>query len=260
MSSLTSDVGFTGRKSGPEQTRKLPEFTIGSILMLLSIRVEAEFAEELTEDHGTTFLRLDGRTEVGFFTTCYDKAKPNSLANEFRTCLRPRSVLQPIHISPITRKPKPQIRTQQSPPWFSAFCYLFSISAWVADNVIVSSLHGSFNNLPHVTISPFMTWKQTVNSFQSFAETTQSSFWLVWHLNWPKRDNRAGCPGFDRNAHQYRENHSKSEEQAFGLKPIVILPSDVGFTGRKPGPEQTRKLPEFTINYFISFRISGSKG
>ena len=37
--------------------------------MPLSIRVEAEFAEERTEDHGTTFLSLDDRTEVGFLTT-----------------------------------------------------------------------------------------------------------------------------------------------------------------------------------------------
>ena len=40
--------------------------------MMLSIRVEAEFAEERTEDQGTTFLSLDGRTEVGFLTTYYD--------------------------------------------------------------------------------------------------------------------------------------------------------------------------------------------
>ena len=62
--------GFAGRKSGPEQTHRLPEFTLiityiyiyillttesfGCILMLLSIRVEAEFAEERTEYHGTT--------------------------------------------------------------------------------------------------------------------------------------------------------------------------------------------------------------
>ena len=68
MSSLSSDVGFTGRKSGPEQTRILPKFTsivtyiyillttenICRVLMLLSICVETELAEERTEDHGTT--------------------------------------------------------------------------------------------------------------------------------------------------------------------------------------------------------------
>ena len=82
---MSSDVGCAGRKSGPEQTRILPGFSliityiyillttesVGHILMLLSIRVEAEFAEERTEDHGTTFLSLDGRTEVGFHTIYY---------------------------------------------------------------------------------------------------------------------------------------------------------------------------------------------
>ena len=60
--------GFTCRKSGPEQTRILPGFTliityiyillttesICRVLMLLSIRVETELADERTEDHGTT--------------------------------------------------------------------------------------------------------------------------------------------------------------------------------------------------------------
>ena len=45
---------------------------IGRVLMVHSIYVEAEFAEERTEDHGTTFLSLDGRTEVGFLTTYCD--------------------------------------------------------------------------------------------------------------------------------------------------------------------------------------------
>ena len=40
--------------------------------MLPNICVEAEFAEERTEDHGTTLLSLDGRTEVGFLTTYCD--------------------------------------------------------------------------------------------------------------------------------------------------------------------------------------------
>ena len=61
---------------------------------------------------------------------------------------------------------------QQSPPWFVAFFYLLSISSWLAD---YGFLHGNSNNLPLVTISPFMTWKQSVNSFQFFAETTPSS-------------------------------------------------------------------------------------
>ena len=56
-------------------------------------------------------------------------------------------------------KPKPQIRAQQSPSWFSAFCYFLSIFEWLADYGITSSLHGSFINLPWVTISPFITWK-----------------------------------------------------------------------------------------------------
>ena len=77
--------GFTGRKWGPEQTRRLPEFTliityiyiyiyiyllttddIGRVLMLLSIRVEAEFAEERTEDHDTTFSQLRWSDRGGF--------------------------------------------------------------------------------------------------------------------------------------------------------------------------------------------------
>ena len=77
---------FKGRKSGPEQTRRLPEFTliityiyiyillttksIGHVLMLLSIRVEAEFAEERTEDHGTTSSHLR-RSDRGGFTLRY---------------------------------------------------------------------------------------------------------------------------------------------------------------------------------------------
>ena len=80
---------------------------------------------------------------------------------------------------------------QQSPPWFIAFFYHLSISIWLADYGILSSLHGNFNNLPHVTISPFMNWKQTVNSFQFFAETTpssvlqlSSSLTLNEHLEW----------------------------------------------------------------------------
>ena len=63
-------MGFKGRTSGPEQTRILPEFTliisyiyiyillttesIYRVLMLLSIRVEMELAEERTVDHSTT--------------------------------------------------------------------------------------------------------------------------------------------------------------------------------------------------------------
>ena len=72
--------GFTGRKSGPEQTRILPGFTliityiyillttesICRVLMLLSIRVETEFAEERTEDHGTTSF-LPRRSDRGGF-------------------------------------------------------------------------------------------------------------------------------------------------------------------------------------------------
>ena len=79
MSSLSSDVGCAGRKSGLEQTRILLESTliityiyillttdnIGRVLMLLSIHVETELAEERTEDHGTTSSSLDDRTEVG---------------------------------------------------------------------------------------------------------------------------------------------------------------------------------------------------
>ena len=64
---------------------------------------------------------------------------------------------------------------QQSPHWFIAFFYLLSISSRLTDNGILSSLDGSSNNLPHITISPFMTWKQTVNNIQIFAETTPSS-------------------------------------------------------------------------------------
>ena len=64
---------------------------------------------------------------------------------------------------------------QQSPPWFIAFFYLLSISSLHMDYGILSSLHGSSNKLPHITISPFMTWKKTVNSIQIFAETTPSS-------------------------------------------------------------------------------------
>ena len=74
MSSLSSDVGCAGRKSGPEQTRILPGFTlfisyiyillttdsVGHILMLLSIRVEAEFAEERKQD-------VDGVRRLGVF-------------------------------------------------------------------------------------------------------------------------------------------------------------------------------------------------
>ena len=76
-------MGFTGRKSGPEQTRRLPEFrlirtyidnlyilltteSIGRILMLLSIRVEADFAEERTEDHDTTSSQLRRSDRGGF--------------------------------------------------------------------------------------------------------------------------------------------------------------------------------------------------
>ena len=40
--------------------------------MLFSIRVETELADERTEDHGTTPLSLDDRTEVGFLTTYCD--------------------------------------------------------------------------------------------------------------------------------------------------------------------------------------------
>ena len=76
--------GFTGRKSGPEQTRILPGYTliitciyiyiyillttesICRILMLLSIRVEAEFAEERTEDHGTTSSQSRRSDRGGF--------------------------------------------------------------------------------------------------------------------------------------------------------------------------------------------------
>ena len=69
-------------KSGPEQTRRLPEFTliityiytyillttngIGRVLMLLSIRVEAEFAEERTEDVTTTTSQLRRSDRGGF--------------------------------------------------------------------------------------------------------------------------------------------------------------------------------------------------
>ena len=77
MSSLFSDVGCAGRKSGPEQTRKLSEFTliityiyillttndIGRVLMLLSIFVEVELSEERAEDVTitTSQLRRSGR-------------------------------------------------------------------------------------------------------------------------------------------------------------------------------------------------------
>ena len=78
-------MGFKGRKSGPEQTRILPGFTliityiyilltteiIGRVLMLLSIRVEAEFAEERTEYVTTTTSQLRRSDEVGFLTV-YD--------------------------------------------------------------------------------------------------------------------------------------------------------------------------------------------
>ncbi|KAL4580378.1 hypothetical protein LXL04_016569 [Taraxacum kok-saghyz] len=56
---LSSDVGCAGRKSGPEQTRILPGFTVVHILMLLSICVVAEFAEERKED-------VDGVRRLGF--------------------------------------------------------------------------------------------------------------------------------------------------------------------------------------------------
>ena len=42
------------------------------VLMLLSIHVETELAEERTEDHGTTFLSRDVQNEVGFLTTYCD--------------------------------------------------------------------------------------------------------------------------------------------------------------------------------------------
>ena len=67
MLSLPSFEGFTGRKSGPEQTRILPGFTliityiyillttndIGRVLMLPSIFVEVELSEERAEDDTT---------------------------------------------------------------------------------------------------------------------------------------------------------------------------------------------------------------
>ena len=73
-------MGFTGRKSGPEQTRILPGFTliitciyillttddIGRVLMLLSICVEAELSKERTEDVTTTTSQLR-RSERGEF-------------------------------------------------------------------------------------------------------------------------------------------------------------------------------------------------
>ena len=67
-------MGFTGRKSGPEQTHRLPEFTlilltteyIGRVLMLLSIHVEAELPEERTEDVTTTSSQLRRSDRGGF--------------------------------------------------------------------------------------------------------------------------------------------------------------------------------------------------
>ena len=84
MLSLLSLEGLTGRKSGPEQTRILPEFTliitylyillttesICRVLMLLSIHVETELAEERTEDHGTTSSQ-SRRSDRGEFTLRY---------------------------------------------------------------------------------------------------------------------------------------------------------------------------------------------
>ena len=79
--SLFTFEGFTGRKSGPEQTRRLPVFTliityiyillttdnIGRVLMLLSIRVEAEFAEACTEVLTSTISSL-WRSDRGEFS------------------------------------------------------------------------------------------------------------------------------------------------------------------------------------------------
>ena len=69
-------MGFAGRKSGPEQTRRLPEFTliiiiiyiyflttdnIGRVLMLLSIRVVTKVEGSNSGDATTTsqLRRLD---------------------------------------------------------------------------------------------------------------------------------------------------------------------------------------------------------
>ena len=80
--------GFTGRKPGPEQARSLLGLfvkhlyiniyilltteSICHVLMLLSIRVEAELAEERTVDHGTTSSQPRRSDRGGFLTTYCD--------------------------------------------------------------------------------------------------------------------------------------------------------------------------------------------
>ena len=81
-------MGFKSRKSGLEQTRRLPEFTliiiyifiyillttesICRVLMLVSIHVETELAEERTEDHGTNSSQLRRSDRCGFLTVYGD--------------------------------------------------------------------------------------------------------------------------------------------------------------------------------------------
>ena len=79
-------MGFKGRKSGPEQTRRLPEFTliitiiyiyflttnnIGRVLMLLSIRVVTNVEGSNSGDATTTSSHLR-RSDRGGFLTVYD--------------------------------------------------------------------------------------------------------------------------------------------------------------------------------------------
>ena len=78
-------MGFKGRKSGPEQTRRMPEFTliitiiyiyflttddIGRVLMLLSIRVVTKVEGSNSGDATTTSAHLR-RSDRGGFTLRY---------------------------------------------------------------------------------------------------------------------------------------------------------------------------------------------
>ncbi|KAL4575866.1 hypothetical protein LXL04_011953 [Taraxacum kok-saghyz] len=82
-------------------------------------------------------------------------------------------------------------------------------------------------------------------SFVSF------KFWLVHHLNWPNRDNGAGCPGMELDRVLYLFGKQKPKLNACDTVLKVM-----GFTGRKSGHKLTRRLTEFTRSLRGSVRRS----
>ncbi|KAL4583118.1 hypothetical protein LXL04_007682 [Taraxacum kok-saghyz] len=74
----------------------------------------------------------------------------------------------------------------------------------------------------HLSSRHLESWFESYDLFSTAVQKLYISLFVVNITKfWPKRDNRAGCPGFDKNAHRYRKNHK-----------MPSLSSDVGCADR----------------------------